>query len=155
LDSVVDAIRFQIENSPVPVIKQLREQIKHCNGVLKRGDILPPIANWKSRPASIAAEIHRAYQPCGNQLTFSGSHETAVAISAAAPDQSPKMPGAIQDIVQRIRRIRCQPLYQVSQPEHAGNDEAPFIAIDPNKRALRRANGSGRNVSVIGLDRRI
>jgi GntR family transcriptional regulator len=57
-------MEFQIEkNSPVPAIKQIQEQIKLsiAMGMLKRGDVLPPIREVEKQTGINRGQIHRAY----------------------------------------------------------------------------------------------
>jgi GntR family transcriptional regulator len=60
----MNAMEFQIEkNSLVPAIKQIQEQIKLsiAMGLLKRGDILPPIREVDKQAGINRGQIHRAY----------------------------------------------------------------------------------------------
>ncbi len=63
-DFFMNVMEFQIEkNNPVPVIRQIQEQIKLsiAMGVLKRGDILPLIREVGKQTGINRGQIHRAY----------------------------------------------------------------------------------------------
>jgi DNA-binding transcriptional regulator YhcF (GntR family) len=164
LDAFMNAMEFQIEkNSPVPVIKQIQEQIKLsiAMGVLKRGDVLPPIREVEKQTGINRGQIHRAYLALQKSglLSPAPSKRTTVAVSAAAPDSVNKRCQELtRDIITRIRRIGVSPIAfarylsrNVQEDEH----KSPFIAyVDPDKEsALRRADQVSRlwNASVVGL----
>ncbi len=84
-------MEFQIEkNSPVPIIKQIQEQIKLsiAMGMLKRGDILPPIREVEKQTGINRGQIHRAYLALRESglLSPAPGKRIAVAVSAAAPE---------------------------------------------------------------------
>ena len=157
-------MEFQIEkNSLVPAIKQIQEQIKLsiAMGVLKRGDILPPIREVEKQTGINRGQIHRAYlalRQSGLLSAVSGKR-TAVAISAAAPDFiNKKCQELSRDIVKRIRRIGVSPIAfarYLSRSTQEDEHRFPFVAyVDPDKEtALRRAEQVSRlwHASVVGL----
>jgi DNA-binding transcriptional regulator YhcF (GntR family) len=160
----MNTIKFQIEkNSPVPIVKQIQEQIKLsiAMGVLKRGDILPPIREVEKQTGVNRGKIHRAYLALRQSGLLSPvpGKRIAVAISAAAPDPiNKKCQELCNDIVKRIRRIGVSPTAfarYLSRRMQEDERKAPFIAyVDPDKeRAIRRAEqvSSLWNVSVVGL----
>ena len=161
----MNVMEFQIEkNSPVPVIKQIQEQIKLsiAMGVLKRGDILPPIREVEKQTGVNRGQIHRAYLALRQSglLSPAPGKRIAVAISAAAPESDKqKMSGTDPGTsFKRIRRIGVSPIAfarYLSRSMQEDERRSPFIAyVDPDKEtALRRAEQvSGLwNVSVIGL----
>jgi DNA-binding transcriptional regulator YhcF (GntR family) len=157
-------MEFQIEkNSPVPVIKQIQEQIKLsiAMGVLKRGDLLPPIREVEKQTGINRGQIHRAYLALQKSglLSPAPCKRTAVAVSAAAPDSvNKKCQELTKDIIKRIRRIGVSPIAfvrylgrNVQEDEH----RSPFIAyVDPDREsALRRADQISQlwQASVAGL----
>jgi DNA-binding transcriptional regulator YhcF (GntR family) len=157
-------MEFQIEkNSPIPVIIQIQEQIKLsiAMGVLKRGDLLPPIREVEKRTGINRGQIHRAYLALQKSglLSPAPCKRTAVAVSAAAPDSvNKKCQELTREIVRRIRRIEVSPIAFVRYlGRNVQEDErrSPFIAyVDPDKEsALRRADQISRlwQVSVAGL----
>ena len=157
-------MEFQIEkNSPVPVIKQIQEQIKLsiAMGVLKRGDILPPIREVEKQTGVNRGQIHRAYLALRQSglLSPAPGKRTAVAISAAAPDSiNKKCQELSRDIIKRIRRIGVSPIAfarYLSRSMQEDERRSPFIAyVDPDKEtALRRAEQVSRlwHASVVGL----
>ena len=160
----MNIINFQIEtNGPVPVIKQIQEQIKLsiAMGVLKRGDVLPSIREVEKQTGVNRGQIHRAYlalRQSGLISPISGKR-IAVAISAAAPDQiNKKCQELSRDMAKHVRRIGVSPsafARYLSRSMRESERKVPFIAyIDPDKeRAIRRAEQvSGLwNVPVIGL----
>ena len=163
-DTFMNAMEFQIEkNSPLPVIKQIQEQIKLsiAMGVLKRGDVLPPIREVEKQTGINRGQIHRAYlalRQSGLISPISGNR-IAVAISAAAPDPiNKKCQELSRDITKHVRRIGVSPsafARYLSRSMRESERKIPFIAyVDPDKeRAIRRAEQvSGLwNVPVIGL----
>jgi DNA-binding transcriptional regulator YhcF (GntR family) len=160
----MNLIKFQIEkNSPVPIIKQLQEQIKLsiAMGVLKRGDVLPSIREVEKQTGVNRGKIHRAYlalRQSGLLSPISGKR-TAVAISAAAPDQiNKKCQELSKDIDKHVRKIGVSPsafARYLSRSMRESERKIPFIAyIDPDKeRAVRRAEQVSElwNVPVVGL----
>jgi DNA-binding transcriptional regulator YhcF (GntR family) len=157
-------MEFQIErNSPVPVIKQIQEQIKLsiAMGVLKRGDLLPPIREVEKQTGINRGQIHRAYLALQTSglLSPAPSKRTAVAVSAAAPDSvNKKCQELTKDIVKRIRRIGVSPVAFVrylSRNVQEAERRSPFIAyVDSDKEsAMRRADQVSRlwQASVVGL----
>ena len=160
----MNAMEFQIEkNSPVPVIKQIQEQIKLsiAMGVLKRGDILPPIREVEKQTGVNRGQIHRAYLALRQSglLSPAPGKRTAVAVSAAAPDIiNKKCQELSKDIIKRIRRIGVSPIAfarYLSRSAQEDEHRSPFIAyVDPEKEtALRRAEQVSRfwHASVVGL----
>ena len=157
-------MEFQIEkNSTVPAIKQIQEQIKLsiAMGVLKRGDILPPIREVEKQTGINRGQIHRAYLALRESglLSPAPGKRIAVAISAAAPDIiNKKCQELSKDIIKRIRRIGVSPIAfarYLSRDVHEDERRYPFVAyVDLEKEtALRRAEQVSRlwHASVIGL----
>jgi GntR family transcriptional regulator len=135
--------------SPVPVIKQIQEQIKLAiaMGVLKSGDILPSIREVEKQTGINRGQIHRAFlalQPSG-LLSPAPGKRIAVAVSAAAPDSiNRKCQELSKDIIKQIRRIGVSPIAfarYLGQSIQEEERRFPFIAyVDPDKEtALRRA----------------
>jgi DNA-binding transcriptional regulator YhcF (GntR family) len=164
LDAVANTMEFQIEkNSPVPVIKQIQEQIKLsiAMGVLKRGDILPPIREVEKQTGINRGQIHRAYLALRQSglLSPASGKRIAVAISAVAPDSiNKKCLELSRDISKRIRRIGVSPVAfarYLSRSLQEDEHRSPFIAyVDPDKEiALRRAEQVSRlwHASIVGL----
>jgi DNA-binding transcriptional regulator YhcF (GntR family) len=164
LDAFMNTMEFQIEkNSPVPVIKQIQEQIKLsiAMGVLKRGDVLPPIREVEKQTGINRGQIHRAYLALRHSglLSPAPGKRTAVAISASAPGSiNLKCQVLSKDIIRRIRRIGVSPIaFSRFLSRRAQEDEhrSPYIAyVDPDKEtALRRAEQVSRfwHASVVGL----
>jgi DNA-binding transcriptional regulator YhcF (GntR family) len=163
-DIGIEYMEFHIEkNSPVPVIRQIQEQIKLAiaMGLLKRGDILPPIREIEKQTGINRGQIHRAYlalRQSGLLSPVSGKR-TAVALSATAPDRiNNKCQYLAKEIIQRIRRIGVAPTaFARYLNRNAQEDERgfPFIVyVDPDREiALRRAEQVSRSwqSSVIGL----
>ena len=160
----MNAMEFQIEkNSPVPVIKQIQEQIKLsiAMGVLKRGDVLPPIREVEKQTGVNRGQIHRAYLALRHSglLSAAPGKRTAVAVSAAAPNSiNIKCQELSKDIIKRIRRIGVSPIAfsrYLSRSMQEDEHRSPFIAyVDPDKEtALRRAEQVSRSwhASVVGL----
>jgi DNA-binding transcriptional regulator YhcF (GntR family) len=157
-------MEFHIEkNSPVPVIKQIQEQIKLAiaMGLLKRGDILPPIREIEKQTGVNRGQIHRAYlalRKSGLLSPVSGKR-TAVALSAVAPDFiSNQCRSLAQEMIRQIRNIGIAPTAfarYFNQNAQEEERESPFIAyVDPDKeRAVRRAEQISQSwhSSVIGL----
>ena len=157
-------MEFQIEkNSPVPVIKQIQEQIKLsiAMGVLKRGDVLPPIREVEKQTGVNRGQIHRAYQALRRSglLSAAPGKRIAVAVSAAASDSiNIKCQELSRDIIKRIRRIGVSPIAfsrYLSRSAQEDEHRSPFIAyVDPGKEtAVRRAEqvSSSWHASVVGL----
>lgn len=157
-------MEFQIEkNSPVPVIKQIQEQIKLsiAMGVLKRGDILPSIRDVEKQTGINRGQIHRAYLALHRSGLISPApgNRIAIAISAAAPDSiNKKCQELSKDITKRIRRIGVSPIAFARYLSRSMQEEerrSPFIAyVDPDKEtALRRAEQICRlwHASIVGL----
>ncbi len=160
----MNAMEFQIEkNSTVPVIKQIQEQIKLsiAMGLLKRGDVLPPIREVEKQTGVNRGQIHRAYLALRHSglLSPAPGKRTAVAVSAAAPDSiNLKCQELSKEIIERIRRIGVSPIAfsrYLSRSTHEDEHRFPFIAyVDPDKEtALRRAEQVSRlwHASVVGL----
>ena len=109
-------MEFQIEkNSPVPVIKQIQEQIKLsiAMGLLKRGDILPSIREVEKQTGINRGQIHRAYLALHRSglLSPASGKRAAIAVSAAAPDTINKECRRLsKDIGKRIRKIGVSPI---------------------------------------------
>ncbi len=157
-------MEFQVEkNSPVSAIKQIQEQIKLsiAMGVLKRGDILPPIREVEKQTGINRGQIHRAYLALRQSglLSPAPGKRTAVAISAAAPDIINKRCQELsKDIIKRIRRIGVSPIAfarYLSRNVQEDERRYPFVAyVDLEKEtALRRAEQVSRlwHASIIGL----
>ena len=157
-------MEFQIEkNSPVPIIKQIQEQIKLsiAMGVLKRGDILPSIREIEKQTGVNRGQIHRAYLALHKSglLSPAPGKRIAVAISAAASDSTNKKCQELaNDIIKRARSIGVSPIAfarYLSRSVQEDERKSPFIAyVDGVKQlALRRAEQiSGLwHASIIGL----
>ena len=157
-------MEFHIEkNSPVPVIKQIQEQIKLAiaMGLLKRGDILPPIREIEKQTGINRGQIHRAYLALRQSglLSPAPGKRAAVALAAVAPDSiSNKCRHLAGKIIQEIRKIGVAPTAfarYLSRNAQEEERESPFIAyVDSDKeRAVRRAEQISRSwqSSVIGL----
>jgi DNA-binding transcriptional regulator YhcF (GntR family) len=160
----MNVMEFHIEkNSPVPVIKQIQEQIKLsiAMGVLKRGDVLPPIREVEKQTGVNRGQIHRAYQALRRSglLSAAPGKRIAVAVSAAASDSiNIKCQELSKDIIKRIRRIGVSPIAfsrYLSRSAQEDEHRSPFIAyVDPDKEtAVRRAEQVSRSwhASVVGL----
>ncbi len=157
-------MEFQIEkNSPVPVIKQIQEQIKLsiAMGVLKRGDILPPIREVAKQTGVNRGQIHRAYAALQQSrlLSQAPGKRIAVAVSAAAPHSvNKKCQELSKDIIKRVRLIGVAPIAfarYLNQNVQEDERRSPYIAyVDSDKEtALRRAEQVSRrwHASVVGL----
>jgi len=157
-------MEFQIEkNSPVPVIKQIQEQIKLsiAMGVLKRGDILPSIREVEKQTGVNRGQIHRAYLALHKSglLSPAPGKRIAVAISAAASDSiNKKCQELANDIIKRARSIGVSPIAfarYLSRSVQEDERKSPFIAyVDADKEpALRRAEQISRlwHASIVGL----
>ena len=157
-------MEFLIEkNGPVPVIKQIQEQIKLsiAMGVLKRGDVLPPIREVEKQTGINRGQIHRAYLALRHSglLSPAPGKRIAVAVSAAAPDSiNLKCQVLSKDIIRRIRRIGVSPIAfsrYLSRSAQEDERRCPYIAyVDPDKEtAFRRAEQVSRlwHASVAGL----
>ena len=160
----MNAMEFQIEkNSPVPVIKQIQEQIKLsiAMGILKRGDVLPPIREVEKQTGINRGQIHRAYLALRESglLSPAPGKRTAVAVSAAAPDVvNKKCQELSKDIIKRIRRVGVSPIAfarYLGQCMQEDERRSPFVAyVDPDREiALRRAEQVSRlwHAAVVGL----
>jgi DNA-binding transcriptional regulator YhcF (GntR family) len=163
-DSLMNAMEFQIEkNSPVPVIKQIQEQIKLsiAMGMLKRGDVLPPIREVEKQTGINRGQIHRAYLAMRKSglLSPAPGKGTLVAVSAAAPDSiNHQCQELSREIIKRIRSIGVSPIAfsrYLSRTTQEDERRYPFIAyVDPDKEiALRRGDQVARSwhASVAGL----
>ena len=159
-----ETMEFQIEkNSPVPAIRQIQEQIKLsiAMGVLKRGDLLPPIREVEKQTGVNRGQIHRAYLALQRSglLSPAACKRTAVAVSAAAPDSvNKKCRELTNEIVRRVGRIGISPVSFVRYLSRSVQEEerrSPYVAyVDPDKEsALRRADQIARlwQTSVAGL----
>lgn len=157
-------MEFQIErNSPVPVIKQIQEQIKLsiAMGTLQRGDVLPPIREVEKRTGINRGQIHRAYLALRHSglLAPAPGKRIAVAVSAAAPDSiNLKCQALSKSIIARIRSIGVSPIaFSRYLGRSAQEDErrSPYIAyVDPDgETAVRRAEQVSRSwhAAVVGL----
>ena len=157
-------MEFQIEkNSPVPVIKQIQEQIKLAiaMGALIRGDVLPPIREVEKQTGINRGQIHRAYMALRHSgvLSPAPGKRTAIAVSAAAPDSiNLKCQALSKDIMAQIRRIGVSPIAfsrYLSWSAHEDEHRSPYVAyVDPDKdTAIRRAEqvSRGWHASVAGL----
>jgi DNA-binding transcriptional regulator YhcF (GntR family) len=160
----MNMIEFQIDkNSPVPIVKQIQEQIKLsiAMGVLKRGDILPPIREVEKQTGVNRGKIHRAYLALHRSglLSPAPSKRYAVAVTAAAPESiNKKCQEIARDIIKRTRRIGVSPIAfarYLSRNVQEDERKTPFIAyIDTDKEiAVRRAEQLSRTwqACVIGL----
>ena len=160
----VKSMEFQIEkNSSVPVIKQIQDQIKLsiAMGMLKRGDVLPPIREVEKQTGVNRGKIHRAYLALRHSglLSPAPGKRTAVAVSAAAPHSiNIKCQDLSKDIIGRIRKIGVSPIAfgrYLSRSAQEDERRSPFIAyVDPYKEtALRRAEQVSRywHASIAGL----
>jgi GntR family transcriptional regulator len=140
-------MEFQIDrSSPVPVIKQIQEQIKLsiAMGGLKRGDILPSIRDVAKQTGINRGQIHRAFLALQQSglLSPAPGKRTAVAVSVAASDSVNKKCREIsKDIIKRIRRIGVSPMAfarYLSQSTQEDERKFPFIAYaDPGKETAR------------------
>jgi DNA-binding transcriptional regulator YhcF (GntR family) len=161
---VMQYMEFHIEkNSPVPVITQIQEQIKLAiaMGLLKRGDVLPPIREIEKQTGINRGQIHRAFLPSRKSglLSPAPGKRTAVALASVAPNFiSNKCRTLAEEIIQEIRKIGVAPTAfarYLSRNTQEEEREFPFIAyVDPDKeRALQRAEQISQNwqSSVIGL----
>lgn len=157
-------MQFRIEkNSPVPVIKQIQEQIKLsiAMGALKRGDILPSIREVERQTGVNRGQIHRAFLALHRSglLAPAPGKRIAVAISAAASDSVNEQCLALsRDIIRRIRGIGVSPIaYARYLSQYAQEDErgSPFIAYVDSDREIahRRAEQVSRmwHASITGL----
>jgi len=157
-------MEFQIEkNSPVPVIKQIQEQIKLsiAMGALKRGDILPSIREIEKQTGINRGQIHRAFLALHRSglLAPAPGKRIAVAISAAASDSvNEQCRDITRDIIKRVRRIGVSPIAfarYLSQNVQEDERSSPFIAyVDLDKEiAHRRAEQVSQmwHASVIGM----
>jgi DNA-binding transcriptional regulator YhcF (GntR family) len=157
-------MEFLIEkNSPVPAIKQIQEQIKLsiAMGVLKRGDILPPIREVEKQTGINRGQIHRAFLALQQSglLSPAPGKRIAVAVSAAAPAAvNKKCMELTRAIIKRVRQIGVSPVAfsrYLSRNMQEDERRSPFIAyVDSDKeRALRRAEQVSRlwQASVVGL----
>ena len=137
----MDIMEFHIEkNSPVPVIKQIQEQIKlsMAMGVLKRGDILPTIREIEKQTGINRGQIHRAFLALRQSglLSQVPGKRSAVALSTAAPDSiNNKCQHLAKQIIRQIRRIGVAPTAfarYLSRNAQENEHESPFIAyVDP------------------------
>lgn len=157
-------MEFQIEkNSPVPVIKQIQEQVKLsiAMGALKRGDVLPPIREVEKQTGINRGQIHRAYLALRHSglLSPAPAKRAAIAVSAAAPDSiNLKCQALSKDIIAQIRRIGVSPIAfsrYLSRSAQEDEHRSPHVAyVDPDKdTAIRRAEQVSRlwHASVVGL----
>jgi DNA-binding transcriptional regulator YhcF (GntR family) len=83
-----------------------------ATGVLKRGDILPPIREVEKQTGVSRGQIHRAYLALRQSGLLSPvpGKRIAVAISAATPDPiNKKCQELSKDIAKRIRRLWKSP----------------------------------------------
>jgi GntR family transcriptional regulator len=157
-------MEFRIEkNSPVPVVKQIQEQIKLsiAMGALKRGDILPSIREVEKQTGVNRGRVHRAYLALHRSglLAPAPGKRIAVAISAAASDSvNEQCLGLTRHTLRRARGIGVSPIAfarYFSQYAREEERRAPFIAyVDSDEEiACRRAEQvSGMwHASVIGL----
>jgi GntR family transcriptional regulator len=157
-------MEFQIEkNSPVPVIKQIQEQIKLsiAMGALKRGDILPSIREIEKQTGINRGQIHRAFLALHQSglLSPAPGKRIAVAVSAAAPNAINKQClELVGDVIKRARKIGVSPISfarYLARKVQEDERRSPFIAyVDPDKEnAMRRAEQVSRlwHASVIGL----
>jgi GntR family transcriptional regulator len=151
------------KNSPVPVIKQIQEQIKLsiAMGVLKRGDILPTIREVEKRTGINRGQVHRAYLALHQSglLSPAPGKRIAVAVSAAASDSvNKKCQELTRDITKQIRKIGVSPIAFTRYLSRQVQEEelrSPFIAyVDSDKeRALQRAEQVSQiwQAPIVGL----
>lgn len=157
-------MEFQIEkNSPIPIIKQIQEQIKLsiAMGALKRGDILPSIREVEKQTGINRGQIHRAFLALHRSgiLAPAPGKRTAVAISAAASDSvNEQCRDLAKDIIKRVRKIGVSPIAfarYLSQNVQEDERSSPFIAYVDSDREIahRRAEQVSQlwHASVIGL----
>ena len=152
-------MEFYIDkNSPVPVIKQIQEQIRLsiAMGVLKRGDILPTIREVEKQTGINRGQVHRAYLALHQSglLSPTSGKRIAVAVSAAASDSvNKKCQKLTREIIKQIQKIGVSPIAftrylnrQVQEEER----RSPFIAyVDSDKeRALRRAEQVSQSMAA-------
>jgi DNA-binding transcriptional regulator YhcF (GntR family) len=160
----MNAMEFQIEkNSPVPAIKQIQEQIKLsiAMGVLKRGDVLPPIREVEKQTGVNRGQVHRAYLALHRSglLSPAPGKRIAVAVAAAAPDSiNKKCQKLAKNIVKRAREIEVSPIAfarYLNRIVQEDERRSPFIAyVDSDKEiVLRRAEQVSQlwNASIVGL----
>jgi len=130
-------------------------------GVLKRGDVLPPIREVEKQTGINRGQIHRAYLALRQSGLLSPvpGKRTAVAVAATAPDCiNKKCQELSRDIVKRIRRIGVSPIAfarYLSWSMQEDERRSPFIAyVDPDREiALRRSEQVSLlwHASVVGL----
>jgi GntR family transcriptional regulator len=157
-------MEFYIDkNSPVPVIRQIQEQIKLsiAMGVLKRGDILPTIREVEKQTGINRGQVHRAYLALHQSglLSPTPGKRIAVAVSAAASDSvNKKCQELTREIIIQIRKIGVSPIAFIRYLHRQVQEEelkSPFIVyVDSDKeRALRRADQVSRlwQASIVGL----
>ena len=136
-------MEFYIDkNGPVPVIKQIQEQIKLsiAMGVLKRGDILPTIREVEKQTGINRGQIHRAYLALQQSglLSQTPGKRIAVAVSAIASDSvNKKCQELTREIIKQIRKIGMSPIAftrYLSRQVQEEERRSPFIAyVDSDK----------------------
>ena len=157
-------MEFYIDkNSPVPIIKQIQEQIRLsiAMGFLKRGDILPTIREVEKQTGINRGQVHRAYLALHQSglLSPTSGKRIAVAVSAAASDSvNKKCQKLTREIIKQIQKIGVSPIAFTRYLNRQAQEEelrSPFIAyVDSDKeRALRRAEQVSRlwQASIVGL----
>ena len=157
-------MRLHIEkHSPVPVVKQIQEQIKlsMAMGMLRTGDILPSIREIEKQTGINRGQIHRAYLALRQSglLSPAPGKRTAVAVTAIAPHFiNDKCQQLSKDVIRQIREIGVPPTVFARYLGRNAQDnerEVPFIAyVDLEKEiALQRAEQVSQmwQVSVSGL----
>jgi len=160
----MNIINFQIEtNGPVPVIKQIQEQIKLsiAMGVLKRGDVLPSIREVEKQTGVNRGIIHRAYlalRRSGLLVLTRGRGSVIVAPTSSARSTSDKCLQLSKSTLSKARQIGVPPTvfarYLLQQAKEAERSE-PFISYvdDVKEVAERRAAEISRlwQVPVVGM----
>jgi GntR family transcriptional regulator len=157
-------MEFRIEkNSPVPIIKQIQEQIKISisMGALKRGDILPSIREVEKQTGINRGQIHRAFLALHRSgiLAPAPGKRIAVAISASASDSiNEQCRELCKVIIKQVRKIGVSPIaFARYLNQSVQEDERcyPFIAYVDSDREIahRRAAQVSQlwHASVIGL----
>jgi DNA-binding transcriptional regulator YhcF (GntR family) len=162
----MDIMEFSIEqNSFVPVIKQIQEQVKLAvwMGTIRSGDSLPSIREAERKTGVNRAQVYRAYkalEESGLLILKRGRGKGAVVSTAAAsPDSmNSKCSALTRNIAARVCRLGISPTAYaryLSRQMQEFESRVPFIAyVDPLKPfALSKAAELSQlwQVPVIGL----